>query len=626
MEHISLTPLETAEMATRVEVRDSRAGMEGIPLRSAKRVAAFLAFLIVLAGPFRTGWTHLETDFPNYYTAATLVRHGQPLRAYYDWTWFARQMNYAGVNRQLGAYAPQTPLTMLPFVGLTGLAPQNAKQVWLVLNLGFLGVTIWLLSLMTRFSIEEIWLLAFFGYFSLRTNFLYGQYYLFLLFLLTLVFYLLHRKTYLLGGVVTGMAFALKLYGGPFVLYFAARRKWKALIGMILATLFFLGVAIALFGASDVHYYATQIFPRTLEGGAINPYASGMPTYSTLLRHLFVREPELNPTPFYEAPWAFFFLRSFVSLVIAAFLLIGTNMGSTTKRHDFAWFVIAALLLSTNSASYTFILLLLPVVLLLEESGRMQSMFLVVSYVLLTFPLRPTWLFPKVWVLFALFVAVGWPCLRRVPRRLALAVLLFSAAAALVDAKRHMLSYVQEPGQRFERLVVQEGAVFSSSPVVSRAGIFYQSIGPDRYVLRWLHDNRNEEFAFAGQALHPRSAPDGQSINFELVTNRASRMMQFDPATGKATPLTMPVPEDSLASVVSPDGHWRAYESAQDGPVQVWIRDLSSGRESRLTGGNCNNSSPAWELDSRSILFASDCGRAFGLPAIYRAKLRGNKN
>jgi Tol biopolymer transport system component len=103
-------------------------------------------------------------------------------------------------------------------------------------------------------------------------------------------------------------------------------------------------------------------------------------------------------------------------------------------------------------------------------------------------------------------------------------------------------------------------------------------------------------------------------------------MMQFDPSTGKATPLAMPVPEDSFASVVSPDGHWTAYESAQDGPVQIWIRDLSTGRESRLTGGNCNNSSPAWELDSRSILFASDCGRAFGLPAIYRAKLRGNEN
>lgn len=117
-----------------------------------------------------------------------------------------------------------------------------------------------------------------------------------------------------------------------------------------------------------------------------------------------------------------------------------------------------------------------------------------------------------------------------------------------------MLSYADEPGQHFERVGAQEGAAFSSFPAVSRAGLFYQSMGKDRYVLRWLHDNRNEELSFEGHALHPRLAPDGDSIYFELVTNRTSTMMQFDPATGKAIPLTMPVPLDSAASVFSPDG------------------------------------------------------------------------
>jgi hypothetical protein len=408
--------------------------------------------------------------------------------------------------------------------------------------------------------------------------------------------------------------------------YFAARREWRALIAMTVMTFLLLGIAIALFGPSDVHYYATQILPRTLEGGSINPYAPGVPTYSTLLRHLFVSEPELNPLPLYEAPWTFFFLRSLISFAIVAFLFLGTSMRCTTGKHDFAWFMIGVLLLSTSTASYTFILLLLPLVLLLEESGPWQSIFLMVSYVLITFPLRPAWLFPKVWMLFALFVAVGWPCLRQVPHRLVLAVLLLSATAAFVDAKRHMLSYVNEPRQRFERVVVQEGAAFSSFPAVSRAGIFCQSMGNDRYVLRWLHDNRNEELLFGGQALHPRSAPDGESIYFELVANRASIVMHFDPATREAAPQAMPVPGDSIVSVVSPNGHWIAYESAQDGPMQIWLRDLLSGRERRLTGGDCNNSSPAWELDSRTILFASDCGRAFGLPALYRARLNQNEN
>ncbi|HEY2120834.1 MAG TPA: hypothetical protein VGH37_16715 [Candidatus Acidoferrum sp.] len=102
--------------------------------------------------------------------------------------------------------------------------------------------------------------------------------------------------------------------------------------------------------------------------------------------------------------------------------------------------------------------------------------------------------------------------------------------------------------------------------------------------------------------------------------------MQFDPSTEKVTSLTMQVPADSTASVVSPDGKWIGFESAKNGPPQIWLRDLSSGTEKQLTGGNCNSTSPAWELDSKAIVFASDCERAFGLPALYRAEVTAKNN
>jgi hypothetical protein len=624
---VTQDPDMLVEIATRRKPwhRIFRLSSKSLFSEPAIRLAALGTCLFFLVVPFRAGWTQTGTDFPNYYTAAVLVRQHQPLRNYYDWTWFARQMNYAGNGMQLGAYTPQTPLTMLPMVGLTGFAPQTAKRIWLASDLVFLGVTIWLLSQVTRFRFEAIWLLVFCGYFSLRTNFLYGQYYVFLLFLLTLAFYFLHRKNHLLGGCITGIVFGLKLYGGPFLLYFAIKRQWKALIGMIAVVLLLVGVAIVLFGPSGVHYFATQILPRSLEGGSVDPYNPGDPSFSTLLRRSFVAEPELNPYPLWETPWLFFFLRSFVSLIIVAFLFLGILMKRTTDRHDFSWFVIAVLLLSTSTASYTFIVLLLPLVLLLEESGPRRSIFLVLSYVLLTLPLRPTWIFPKVWLLFALFIALGWPCWREMPRRFALAAVMITTLISLIDAKRHMLNYANEPGQHFERIAVQSGAIFSSFPVVSRSGIFYQSMAQGRYVLRWLHDGRNDKLSFEGQALHPRLALDGESVYFELVANRISTMMQFDPSTGKATQRAVPVPLDSAVSAVSPDGKWMAFESVQNAPTEIWLRNLSSGQERRLTGGNCNSSSPAWELDSKAILFASDCGRAFGLPALYRARLVGNE-
>lgn len=566
-----------------------------------------------------------ETDFPNYYTAAVLVSQHQPLRNFYDWTWFARQMNYAGNGTQLGAYTPQTPLTMVPMVALAGLPPQTAKRIWLVCNLLFLGAAIWLLSRISGFRLETIWLLAFCGYFSLRTNFHYGQYYVFLLFLLTTAFYFLDRRRDWVSGITTGIAFGLKLYGGPFLLLFAFKRQWKALLGMTATVLLLAGVAVALFGPADVWYYATQILPRSLEMGQVDPYNPGDAAIATVLMRSFMGEPELNPHPLWQAPWLLFFLRSFISLVIVAFLLLGVARRRTTDRHDFAWFMIAVLLLSTNTASYTYILLFLPLVLLLEKSAPVRNVFLVASFVLLTLPLRPAWLFPKVWILFSLFIVAGWPCWRGMRSRWSVAAAAAAALISFFSARQRMMSHESEPGQRFERVAVQSGALFSSFPVVSRAGLFYQSMGHDRYVLRWLHDGRSEELSFDGQAIVPRLAPDGVSVEFEVVANRNSTMTEFDPTTRRSTQIATTAEAERSPTAVSPNGKWMAFESDQDGPTHIWLRDLSTGRESQLTGGNCNSSAPAWELDSEALLFASDCQRAFGLPALYRAPVPENE-
>ena len=75
--------------------------------------------------------------------------------------------------------------------------------------------------------------------------------------------------------------------------------------------------------------------------------------------------------------------------------------------------------------------------------------------------------------------------------------------------------------------------------------------------------------------------------------------------------------------VVSPDGKWAAFTRTSATSEQIWIRNLTTGNTEEVAGGSCNNSSPAWELDSSAIVFASDCGRAFGLPALYRAPIAG---
>jgi hypothetical protein len=590
---------------------------------SGLRWLTLVSFVFLLATAFRAGWQRAETDFPNYYTAAVIVRKREPLRNYYDWTWFQRQINYAGTERQLGGYYPNTPLTMVPLAGLAFLPVQRAKQIWLLCNLAFLIATVWLLSRVSRFSFEQIWLLAFCGYFSLRTNFLYGQYYLLLLFLLTLAFYFLQKGQTSLSGLVAGVAFGLKLYGGPFLLFFAVRRKWKALAAMSGAAAGMALLAIGLFGWSDVHYYLARVLPRSLDGNAIDPYTTAASTLSNLLRHAFVREPELNPHPLWNQPGLFFFLNGLSRLAIAGFVCIGLSMNPRSDRRDFAWFMLATILLSTNSASYMFIMILLPLVLLLEDSGEKQSIFLLASYVLLTLSPHPARLFPKVWILLAMVVTIGFEYWRPLRPRFVVSLAVSFILVALLVSQRQTVNYRKESAMRFEPIAVEEGEVFSSFPAISRAGLFYQAIGKDRYVLHWLHNNRIEELLFDGHALHPvSSTPDGL-IYFELVAHGTSRMMEFDPVKRSAAPSSRAVQIKDADSALSPDGKWVAFTSDIAGSKQVWLRNVATGGHSPLTGGNCNNSSPAWDLDSQSVVFASDCGRGFGLTALYRAPISG---
>ena len=594
------------------------------------RTLAIAAFAIFMGTAFRTGWTEPSTDFPNYYTAAVLVRQHKPLRDYYDWTWFARQMNYAGIEGQLGAYAAQTPATMLPMIPFAGLVPQHAKRVWLVINLALLAAVVGMLARVTGIPWEQIAILMFCGFRSLAANFVYGQYYVFLLFLITLTFYWFDRGFSGAGGFVSGAAFGLKLYTGPLLLYFAAKRKWGSVAGMLAASACLGAFAIAMFGWSDVRYYLTDVLPRTLEGGSIDPYNPGVPTLSTLLRRLLMREPGLNPNPALDAPWLFFFARTAVQSGLITFTTLGVAVAKNSNhRRDFAWFAIALVLLSTSTASYTFILLLAPIALLLVDAPPWKAAYLVGSYILLNTSLQPVWLFPKLWLLLLLFAVAGAEYWRRIRAPWAvcsaLAVLLFS----LADAGRHMRDYAKEPGRRYPQIAVEQGAIFANYPAVTHAGLFYQGMGDVRrgegyvvgYVLRWMHDGRIDRLPFDGLALHPVAVPGADAVWFELVAQGNSTMMRFDPLTRTAVPAPLAASVGSAGPVVSPDGRWAGFTRASAGSEQLWIRNLATGATEELAGGRCHNSSPAWELDSSAIVFTSDCGRAFGLPALYRAPI-----
>ncbi len=530
--------------------------------------AALVALVWFCYRTILPAWSQPSSDFPNYYTAAKVARSRLPLHLYYDWTWFQRQIHYAGVDGQLGGYIPQTPLTLAPFIPLSLAPAARARQIWVLLNCAFLAISLWLLSRITNLTIAQLWLIAFSAGDALRNNFLLGQYYVFLLAVLTGAAYCFIRRRDRWAGAWLGLAFILKLYGGPLFLLVLAKRRWRAAAVFALVCVAAACFCIAWFGAGEVARYATQIMPRSITGETLDPFHASNNTASTLLRRVFMKEDELNPHPLAYVPFLFFMCQAVFTLGILVFTWMGTVTspeGSSARL--LAWWLVAILLVSPNTASYTFVLLILPVALLFDEMRRSRWFLVLAAFVLVCLPLRPgwSWLFPRLWLLLALFFLIGYRRLVAIPGRWVIAASLATAVTAY--------SSVPKPPAHFARAVTEPGAIYSGSPAVSNGSLFYESIQLGHYTIR----KGNKTFEVPGEAFHP-SAPDlGTPVYFESVLGTDSKIMRFDPASeghmvvpvGVAHPEQPSVSHDGRLLAFISEGQLYCFDGVRSRPIPV---------------------------------------------------------
>ena len=111
--------------------------------------------------------------------------------------------------------------------------------------------------------------------------------------------------------------------------------------------------------------------------------------------------------------------------------------------------------------------------------------------------------------------------------------------------------------------------------------------------------------------------PDG-SLIFSAIKDDQPPTLYIASPGGQVVALDV---GEARYPAVSPDGHWLAFSRLEDAVWNLSLRDLRAGTTSRLTSHNCNDVSPAWQADSRTLLYASDCGRALWFTAIYRRRV-----
>ena len=116
----------------------------------------------------------------------------------------------------------------------------------------------------------------------------------------------------------------------------------------------------------------------------------------------------------------------------------------------------------------------------------------------------------------------------------------------------------------------------------------------------------------AGQDVRVAPAPDGRRLTFGVLQQNADLWrLPLDARSGEPTGpperVSASTREESRGAW-SPDGRAIAFNSDRDGPMSLWVRDVETGSERRLTTGDGGDYQPAWSPDGLRIVFFSSRG------------------
>lgn len=682
----------------------------------------------------RPAWKTLYTDFPNYYLAARLYREGYALARIYDWTWLQHEKHRFDIEQPLVGYVPLPPFSVFPMVPLAGLPVMAAKHLWLALNLLFLALEWRLLTAMTTLGARRTLLLMLMAVLPLHTNFLYGQYYVFLLLLVTVAAVLYTRGWEASSGATLAFAAGLKVFPAFFVLFFLRKRRWSALWGFLGGGFAVGALSLGFLGWQVNRTYLFEVLPRALRGESHDPYSLVWNSMTGLLHRLLIAEPDLNPHPLIHAPLAYAILQPLWQTFV---LLVTLYLVSHSRRDDrnelFEWgvFTCMLLVLSSVTGTYHLCLLILAIVLcadLLVRNGQKSiAIGIVTAYALLSYPFSFSgtaegwaalaavprlWLLLLVWTLITAVMATSVSPTRSPRERLHFVMAYLAIAAISIALTIHGLrgefdsyalrlptlpaSYrsasptnegdgnttafsvmlgsgyriallqnnvlrvleltpdvfapVQDPHLRVTWVdgwhqgsdhpqVVALGANGSPIPNSVIADAQTPAVSANSQYVAFIREHQGRGTLWM-KHVGPRSVPDGgeqQETTPELdvwdtafspagtlvisaTRGGASRLFLVHPGR---TPVVsaLPLPSPARYPAISPDGNRIAFSHLEHGVWHLWLADTHTWSLRRLTHGNCNSITPAWDPQSRQITFASDCGRGLGLTALCRMQL-----
>ncbi len=139
-------------------------------------------------------------------------------------------------------------------------------------------------------------------------------------------------------------------------------------------------------------------------------------------------------------------------------------------------------------------------------------------------------------------------------------------------------------------------------------------------VRRAFESNAANESALTPRSLNVYEASflSEREYAFSAVSQQGSPQIYLSDATHANAPLAL---GKSRYPALSPDGRWMAYSRFDYGVWNLWLRDQTTGATRRIADVPCNQIQPAWEGDSKTLLYSTDCGRSLWFTAISRRRV-----
>ena len=560
-------------------------------------------------------WKTLNTDFSNYYLTARLAREGSDTSRIYEWIWLERQKDHRDIKQRIISLVPITPVSTLAVWPLAAMPPLAAKRCWLVLNIILVVAIVALLRSLTELPLRRIVMVAALSV-PLNKNFLYGQYYVLLLFVLTLGCWSYVRQKRVLSGLLIGLGFGLKLFPILYLGYFLRKRDFKAFIGGVIGAVGSAIVSILVFGWQANRVLVNQVLPWALRGEGLDPYNLSSASITTLLHRLFIYEPQWNPNPSIHAPWLFAALLPLAqTLLFAPSLLLATPDNSSPRRLHLEWsaVLLGSLVISTLPAGYHFTLLILPVCLMwnaAEERGGLAAIAaLLFLYVAIGYPgwktigaMAPWALFsvPRLYVVILLCLFAYWLLtLQKQGAGRDRDMWFWTGAFVLLMLSNTVSGLRHQSGLYADyqwRLPTPANMLQASGPATQNDEILFTAMTPLGY----------------RTATQSSDGVDIDSGEVDQLAVTATSVERWTEEVGAESTVASNVPgreviRQAESPVVSPNGRWLAYLREEHGRNDIRLRTLDQpeSRDRSLTPVEFNVLEMSF-LPNGSLVFSAE--------------------